>query len=85
MELFDINATHHVWRRKKAEMHPKNTMPIVKHGGGIIMVWGGFSAKGAGRLIYVKKRMNGSMDGEIFDRNLLPSVRTQRMDLPAGQ
>ncbi len=33
----------------------------VKHGGGNIMLWGCFSAKGPGRLICVKERMNGAM------------------------
>ncbi|KAI3364385.1 hypothetical protein L3Q82_011185, partial [Scortum barcoo] len=43
------------------ELHPKNTIPTVKHGGGNIMLWGCFSAKGPGRLIRVKERMNGAM------------------------
>ncbi|CDQ98909.1 unnamed protein product, partial [Oncorhynchus mykiss] len=42
---------HRVWRTKNAELHPKNTIPTVKHGGGNIMLWGCFSAKGPGRLI----------------------------------
>ncbi len=52
------NSTCRVWRRKNAELHPKNTIPTVKHGGGNIMLWGCFSAKGPGRLICVKERMN---------------------------
>ncbi|KAK3510770.1 hypothetical protein QTP70_022483, partial [Hemibagrus guttatus] len=59
IELFGKNSTCHVWRRKNAELHPKNTIPTVKHGGGNIMLWGCFSAKGPGRLIRVKERMNG--------------------------
>ena len=62
-----------VWRRKNAELHPKNTIPTVKHGGGNIMLWGYFSAKGPGRLIRVKERMNGAMYHEILSKNLLPS------------
>ncbi|KAG9350572.1 hypothetical protein JZ751_024461 [Albula glossodonta] len=49
-----------IWR-KNAELHPKNIIPTVKHGGGNIMLWGCFSAKGPGRLIRVKERMNGAM------------------------
>ncbi|KAK3564429.1 hypothetical protein QTP86_020366 [Hemibagrus guttatus] len=59
IELFGKNSTCRVWRRKNAELHPKNTIPTVKHGGGNIMLWGCFSAKGPGRLIRVKERMNG--------------------------
>ncbi|KAK3533116.1 hypothetical protein QTP70_007304 [Hemibagrus guttatus] len=79
IELFGKNSTCHAWRRKNAELHPKNTIPTVKHGGGNIMLWGCFSAKGPGRLIRVKERMNGAMYREILSKNLLPSARALKM------
>ncbi len=79
IELSGKNATCRVWRRKNAELHPKNTIPTVKHGGGNIMLWGCFSAKGPGRLICVKERMNGAMYREILSENLLPSARALKM------
>ncbi len=51
----------------------------MKHGGGNIMLWGCFSAKGPGRLICVKERMNGAMYREILSKNLLPSARALKM------
>ncbi len=46
IELFGINSTRRVWRRRNAAYDPKNTIPTVKHGGGNIMFWGYFSANG---------------------------------------
>ncbi|KAK3574288.1 hypothetical protein QTP86_004365 [Hemibagrus guttatus] len=79
IELFGKNSTCRVWRRKNAELHPKNTIPTLKHGGGNIMLWGCFSAKGPGRLIRVKERMDGAMYREILSKNLLPSARALKM------
>ncbi|KAK3558387.1 hypothetical protein QTP86_017994, partial [Hemibagrus guttatus] len=79
IELFGKNSTCRVWRRKNAELHPENTIPTVKHGGGNIMLWGCFSAKGPGRLIRVKERMNGAMYREILSKNFLPSARALKM------
>ena len=32
IELFGINSTRRVWRKRNAEYNPKNTIPTVKHG-----------------------------------------------------
>ena len=69
MELFGINSTRRVWRKRNAEY-----IPTVKHGGGNLMLWGCFSAKGTGRLHRIEGRMNGAMYREILGNNLLPSV-----------
>src|SRR4029434_4436242 len=61
IKLFGINSTCRVWRGKNAEYDPKNTIPIVKHGGGNIMLWGCFSAKGTGRLHCIEGTMDGAM------------------------
>ncbi len=45
IQLFGINSTRRVWRRRNAAYDSKNTIPIVKHGGGNIMLWGCLSAK----------------------------------------
>ena len=77
IELFGINSTRRVWRKRNAEYNPKNTIPTVKHGGGNLMLWGCFSAKGTGRLHRIEG--NGAICWEIWGNNLLPSVRTLKM------
>ncbi len=46
IELFGKNSTCRVWRRKNAELHPKNTIPTVKHGGWKHHALGLFFCKG---------------------------------------
>ncbi len=76
IELFGINSTRRVWRKKKDEYNPKNTIPTVTHGGGNIMLWGCFSAKGTGRL----HRIEGRMDGPCIARFwATTSVRALKM------
>ncbi len=60
IELFGINSTRRVWK-KKDEYNPKNTIPTVKHWGGNIMRWGCFSAKGTRRPHRIEGRMDGAM------------------------
>lgn len=79
IELFGLNSTRRVWRKRNAEYDPKNTIPTVKHGGGSIMFWGCFSSNGTGRLHRIDGKMNGAMYRKILSDNLLASARTLKM------
>ncbi len=63
IQLFGINSTRRVWRRRNAAYDPKNTIPTVKHGDGNIMLWGCFSAKGTGQLHCIKGTMDHQGQG----------------------
>ena len=54
IELFGINSTRCVWRKRNVEYNPKNTIPTVKHGGGKLMLWGCFSILGDNLLPSVR-------------------------------
>ena len=79
IELFGLNAKHHVWRKPGTAHHLANTLPTVKHSGGSIMLWGCFSAVGTGRLVKIKGNMNEAKYRGILDENLLQSTQDLRL------
>ena len=72
IELFGLNAKCHVWKKP-------GTIPMVKHGGGGIMLWGCFSVAGTGRLVRIEGKMNKAKYREILDENLLQSALDLRL------
>ncbi|KAG2469811.1 TCB1 transposase, partial [Polypterus senegalus] len=79
IELFGVNARHHVWRKPGTAHHQANTIPTVKHGGGSIMLWGCFSVSGTWRLFRIKGKMTAAMYRDILDENLLKSALHLRL------
>ena len=57
IELFSHYYRNPVWRKDGEACSPKNTVPIVKFGGGSIMIWGYFSAKGVGKISVIDGKM----------------------------
>ena len=62
--LFDLNAKRHVLRKS-------GTIPMVKHGGGRIILWGCFSGAVTEILVRIEGKMNRAKNREILDENLL--------------
>ncbi|MBN3294624.1 TCB2 transposase, partial [Polypterus senegalus] len=79
IELFGLNSKRYVWRQPGTAHHLSNTVPTVKHGGGRIMLWGGFSAAGTGRLVAIEGKMNAAKYRDILDKNLLQSAKDLRL------
>ena len=70
--FFGLNAKHHVWSKS-------GTMPMLKQGGGSIMLEGCMSAAGTWRLVRIKAKMNGAKYRENLDENLLQSAKNLRL------
>ena len=58
IDLFGHNYRNHVERKDVAAYSPKNTVPTVKFGGGCIMIWGCFLAKGVSQISVIDGKMN---------------------------
>ncbi|KAF2364436.1 Transposase Tc1-like [Trinorchestia longiramus] len=75
IELFGRNSTNHVWRQQNEKYKPKCTIPTVKFGGGLNMVWDCFSSSGVGKLHIIGGTMNGRKCREILEEQLQPLAR----------
>lgn len=75
VNLFGPDGHQKVWRKNREALNPKNLLPTVKHGGGSVMVWACFGAKGVGNLEFVDGIMTGDSYRQILDRDILDSAR----------
>ncbi len=60
IQLFGINSTHCVCKRRNTFYDPKNTIPTVKYVGGSIVLWGGFLLRGQDNCTASKGRWTGT-------------------------
>ena len=76
-----------MWRKDGEAYSTKNTVPTVKFGGGSIMIWECFSAKGVNKISVIDGKMIAQKYKQILQENLMSSVEswvTVRLHFPAG-
>lgn len=73
VELFVRNTKRYIWCKSSTAHHQKNTVAVVKQGGGSIMLWGCFSS------VRVEGLMNTSKYQSVLAQHLPASVRKLKM------
>lgn len=72
--IFGPDCGNKVWRKVNTEMHHKNTVSSVKHGGGNVMLWGCMSANGVGNMQFITDKMDHRLYIQILKDNLNASA-----------
>jgi len=73
--IFGSDGRITVWRRKNEELHSKNLVGTVKHGGGGVLVWGCMAASELCNLVFIDGIMNHSLYLNILRDNLKLSAQ----------
>ncbi len=69
INLFGSDGVKRVWRQLGEKYKEKCVLPIIKHGGGSVMVWS------TGELQFIEGTMNANMYCDILKQSMIPSLR----------
>lgn len=73
-EILNNNRRQYVWRKPGEAFKKSNIKVTVKHGGGSIMTWGCFSARGLGNLVIINDKLTAVRYIDILKENLFNSA-----------
>lgn len=74
LELVGPMSQRYVWMKKNEAYAEKNILPMVKHGGGLVMLWGCFGSSGTRKLQRVEGKMDLLKYQEILGENVMRNV-----------
>jgi transposase len=63
-----------VWKKPGSPLRDNHIQSTLKHGGGSMMVWGCFSARGVGDLVLIEGILNADLYVDILNDNLLGTL-----------
>ncbi len=72
--LFGSDGRQYCWKKPDEPLRSPHVKPTVKFGGGNIMVWGCFSAKGIGNLCKIDGGLNAELYRQILAEDLMESI-----------
>ena len=72
--LFGSDGKVVVCRIPGEEFEPRYTIPMVKHGGGSVMIWGCFTRQRVGKLCVLDLIIDRFYYQDILEENLQPSI-----------
>jgi transposase len=71
---FGSDGRKWVWKKPGSPVRSNHVLPTLKYGGGSMMVWSCFSAKGVGRLVLIESKLNAALYVDILKDDLLGSL-----------
>lgn len=75
VEPFDLKQKHNVSSKSSTAQHPGNTVIMIKHGVGSIMLQGCFSARGSRKHAAITGNVDQARYKQIVEEHLFQSAR----------
>ena len=72
--LFRSDGKFMIWRTLGEESDPNCTIPMIKQGGGSVMIWGCFTRQEIGKLCVFDRIIDRFYYRDILEQNLQPSI-----------
>ena len=80
-KIFGSDGKQYYWKRHGEPLNKFHVKPTVKYGGGSIMIWGCFSARGVGSYCKVDGTMDGDLYRQILREDLMWTIRNKNLML----